>query len=402
MHGHDRGVNYVSLNGLIGIRSSIRENILRRPIRLASVGAAVLVAATLFASPAFASTQSSQNPVFVQTDNLSGNSIVAYDAADNGTLTKAGTYATGGLGGALGGSVTDHLASQGSLSFDSGHNLLYAVNAGSNTISVFSVSGDKLTLNQVISSGGDFPVSITVFGGFVYVLNARSGGSLQGYVVDGTKLDLVSAWHRNLGLNTGGSPEFVNTPGQVLFTFNGLGLVVTTKNASNALDIFGVDSSGDLTATPAVDSLPGTIPFSAAFDFTGRLVVAEAGANAIGTFLINSDGTLTTISRATTGESLSCWVVEDGDADYVSNNGSGVVSGFFDNQDGALSSLGNTGTDAGTEDPAVSADGHFIYVQTGATGTVDEFSVNSSNGSLTRIGSVTVPGGAGGEGIAIG
>jgi hypothetical protein len=38
-------------------------------------------------------------------------------------------------------------------------------------------------------------------------------------------------------------------------------------------------------------------------------------------------------------------------------------------------------------------------VQTGANGIVDEFSINP-NGSLTSIGSVTVPGGAGGEGIA--
>jgi hypothetical protein len=56
----------------------------------------------------------SNHPVFVQTDNLAGNQIVAYDQAANGSLTQAGTYNTGGLGGVLEGSVVDHLASQGS------------------------------------------------------------------------------------------------------------------------------------------------------------------------------------------------------------------------------------------------------------------------------------------------
>ena len=39
--------------------------------------------------------------VFVQTDNTAGNQVVAYDRADNGTLTLQHIYATGGLGGVL-------------------------------------------------------------------------------------------------------------------------------------------------------------------------------------------------------------------------------------------------------------------------------------------------------------
>jgi hypothetical protein len=49
--------------------------------------------------------------VFVQTDRSTGNQVVAYHRAADGTLTPAGTYATGGLGGQLSGSVVDHLAS---------------------------------------------------------------------------------------------------------------------------------------------------------------------------------------------------------------------------------------------------------------------------------------------------
>ena len=124
--------------------------------------------------------QGANHVVFVQTDNTAGNQVVAYDRADNGGLTLANTYNTGGLGGVLNGSAVDHLASQGSLTYDQSNGLLYAVNAGSNTVSVFSVRGDQLTLRQVVNSGGTFPVSVAVHGDLVYVLNAEGAGSLQG------------------------------------------------------------------------------------------------------------------------------------------------------------------------------------------------------------------------------
>ena len=50
-------------------------------------------------------------------------------------------------------------------------------------------------------------------------------------------------------------------------------------------------------------------------------------------------------------------------------------------------------------DAAATPDGAFLYVQTGGNGIVDEFSVGTG-GSLTSVGSVTVAGAAGGEGIA--
>jgi hypothetical protein len=49
-------------------------------------------------------------------------------------------------------------------------------------------------------------------------------------------------------------------------------------------------------------------------------------------------------------------------------------------------------------DASPSSDGRFLYVQTGALGIVDEFAV-TGNGALSEVGTVTVPGAAGGEGI---
>ena len=123
----------------------------------ATVGLSVLALPTLAdASPLPSGpppTVGADHAVFVQTDNPAGNQIVAYHRNVNGTLVLAGTYPTDGLGGVLNGSAVDHLASQGSLTYDSLHDLLYAVNAGSNSVSVFSVHGDQLALRQVIPSG---------------------------------------------------------------------------------------------------------------------------------------------------------------------------------------------------------------------------------------------------------
>ncbi|MGW0970702.1 lactonase family protein [Streptomyces sp. NPDC002516] len=337
--------------------------------------------------------------VFVQTDNPAGNQIVAYRRAENGRLTQAGTYDTHGLGGVLDGSVADHLASQGSLTYDARHGLLYAVNAGSNTVSVFSVDGDRLALRQVIGSGGRFPVSVAVHDDDVYVLNALDGGSIQGYTIHHGRLDKENGRKRRLGLDPNATPQFTNTPGQVGFTGDGSQLVVTTKaNGSNLL-VFNLNRSGAPARTPVTTNLPGAVPF--AFVPNGRhgLFLAEAGTNAVATFTIHRDGTASQEAFAATGQSATCWIVATRDLLYASNAGSSTLSGFRASHQGRrLTPLGNTPTDPGTVDAATTPDGRYLYAQTGVNGIVDEFKVNR-DGSLTRIGSRTVPGGVGGEGI---
>jgi 6-phosphogluconolactonase (cycloisomerase 2 family) len=336
--------------------------------------------------------------VFVQTDNVAGNQIVAYDRAANGTLTLANTYSTGGLGGVLNGSVVDHLASQGSLTFDRGNSLLYAVNAGSNTISVFSVRGDRLTLRQVVNSGGTFPVSVAVHGHLVSVLNAENGGSVQEYVSFFGRLFALPGSNRALGLDPSATPQFVNTPGQVAFSPDGSRLIVTTKANGNDIDVFRVGFFGQLSASPVVNSEPGTVPFAITFDQAGHLVIAEAGTNALATFTLNFDGTVSLINSVGTGSAATCWVAPAQGFFYASNAGSATVSGYQSAPNGQLTLLGASDTDPGTVDASASTDGQFLYVQTGKNGIVDEFQVDA-NGTLSAIGSVTVAGAAGGEGI---
>jgi 6-phosphogluconolactonase (cycloisomerase 2 family) len=373
--------------------------------RIVPAAAAAIAVAALAAPAASAATQSAAGHgygggvVFALNDNTAGNAVAAYHRAANGTLTPAGTYRTGGLGGVLTGSVVDHTASQGALAYDEGHGLLIAVNPGSDTISVFRVHGDRLSLSQVLPSGGDFPVSVTVHGEHAYVLNALGGGSLHGYRIAGQHLVPLSGSHRALNLGTTAASQFTATPGQVAFTPDGSQLLVTTKGATNAVDVFAVRDDGRLSGSPTVNSLPGAVPFAVAFDQAGHVALTEAGPNAIATFTLSHGGHLTQLDTADTGQMATCWVVLAGQFLYTSNAGSGSVSGYSTSWSGGLTALGNTKTNAGTVDAASAAGGRFVYVQTGGAGIVDEFAMGAG-GALTPIGSVTVPGGVGGEGIA--
>jgi 6-phosphogluconolactonase (cycloisomerase 2 family) len=292
----------------------------------------------------------------------------------------------------------DHLASQGGLALDTTHHLLYAVNAGSNTIIVFTVDGTHLRRLQTLHSGGTFPVSIAVHGSLVYVLNARNGGSVQGFLLERGRLHRIPVWRRALGLDAHATPEFVSTPGQVAFSPDGSRLVVTTKANGNAIDVFQVDGNRGLSARPVVTTDAGNVPFAVTFTSANQLVVAEAGDNAVATYRLTRSGAAKLVARSATGQMATCWIVGVGRHVYLSNAASATLSSYFIAPNGSPRSEGTTATDPGTVDAAIPAGRRYLYAQTGAKGIVDEYYIGK-HGALKRIGAVTVPGAAGAEGI---
>ncbi len=341
--------------------------------------------------------------VFVQSDSPSGNQIIVLDEHQDGRLSERQTVATGGLGGQASGAVVDQLASQDSLVYDPSRQLLFAVNAGSDSLSVLSAQGRQLRLVQVVKSGGTFPDSVAVSGNLVYVLNAGGSGALSGFRIVGDQLAPLPGSSRSLGLANTTPPYFLASPGEVGFTPNGSELIVTTKSSTSSLDVFGVNPAGLLSAVPTVTSDPGNVPFSFTFSASGQLVVAEAGPNALHSFALGAGGTLTSVSSSVTdGQTALCWITAVGGYDYVANAGSNSVSAYAVAPNGTPSLVGATGivgtTDAGSIDMAASANGTTLYVEAGGAGAVDEFHLNAG-GSLTDLGSVAGLG-AGIEGIA--
>lgn len=375
---------------------------MKNSIRLGCLAAAATAATGLLAAPATAAPRhnslNSEHAVFVQTDEVNGNHVAAYRQARDGSLTLQGTYATGGTGGILPGSVIDHTASQGAVTYDREHRLLFVVNAGSDSLSVFGVDGARLKLRQVLPSGGTFPVSVDVHDDVAYVANAQNGGSVQGYRIHGRHVTRVPGWNRPLGLDAT-LTHFTQTPGQVAFSPDGSQLLVTTKANGHNIEVFALDESGAPSATPVVNNEAGTVPFALTFEADGTLAVAAAGPAAVITYRLGEDGVLTQLQSRPSGQRGTCWVVRAGKYLFTTNPGAPSVTTFSTGSNGALDVVGSTPTDPGTVDPAVSADGHYLYVETGAQGVVDQFRINA-DGTLTSIGSVTVANAAGAEGIA--
>ncbi|HEY0118913.1 MAG TPA: hypothetical protein VGC04_09050 [Cellulomonas sp.] len=376
-------------------------NILTHPVRLVSSG---IAAALLAAAPTAASAHDpgrsvagAGHLVFVQTAEAAGNTVIEYERTRSGGLVELGAYPTGGAGGTLGGAVADQLASEGSLTYDASTRLLYAVNSGSSTVTVFAVQGDRLVRRQVVASGGDFPVSVTARGTDVYVLNARAGGSLQGFVQIGGHLTAVPSWHRELGFDPHPVPEFTATPAEVAFTPDASKLVVSTKLDGNSVLVFPLGRHGP-SATPVVNTHVGAVPFGFVFDRSGNLVLTEAGPGTVSTYRILRDGTLRTLDTEVTGGAAVCWVTGANGTFYVSNTGSGSISIYGETGAGDLSKRGDVPTGAGPVDSTVSSDGSYLYVETGVAAGVDVFRIGP-HGSLTKTVTVSVPGAAGGQGI---
>ncbi|HWN61285.1 MAG TPA: hypothetical protein VNO25_11540 [Streptosporangiaceae bacterium] len=381
-----------------------------RLARAAAAGALGLAAAgglAAFAGPASAAdlpgTAGAAPPaVFVQTDNPAGNQVIAFAQQPGGQLSQEQVVSTGGLGGAEAGA--NNLASQGSLTYDPGHHLLFAVNAGSDTISVLSVEGRRVRLDQVLSSGGEFPNSIAVHGNLVYVANAGGAGSVSGFSILGQHVVPIPGSARSLGLDDTNPSNFHTGPGQVIFSPNGSELLVNTKEATNSIDVFQVGPAGYLSAAPAVTPDDSSGPFAFAFTPSGQLVVAEVAIAALHTFAFGPHGTLTSLAASVPdGQVAQCWVIAADGFYYVANAGSADLSEYTVAANGTPSLVAAVAAQTGTGsiDLTASADGKYIYAEAGAGGgTVFELRINS-DGSLSPIGSV--PGlGADIEGIAAG
>lgn len=341
--------------------------------------------------------------VFVQTNEASGNRIVVYRRTDDGRLVQPRSFATGGRGGvAAPGTESDHLASQGSLVYDSPHSLLFAANAGSDSVSVLRVRGDGVQLRDVQPSGGQFPASVAVDGNLVYVLNSGGSGVLQGFRITGDAIRPIPGSRRSLGLANTNPPGFLTAPGQVGFSPDGDQLLVTTKASQSTIDVFAVRANGRLSDAPVANPSATPVPFAFTFDSARRLVSGEAGASSVTTYRLSSDGALVNPQSLTDNQAALCWITRVRGFYYVSNTGSNNVSGYGIDAGGTPSLVTPTGvvatTDAGPIDSAAPSDANLLYVQTGLGGSVQEYRVNR-DGTLTEIGKVTgLP--AGMEGIA--
>lgn len=352
----------------------------RKHTKLAAIGliaSAVLTAAT---AQADAHETAARSWVYTASNAAGGNAILAFAQDDAGLLSPAGEYPTGGLG--TGGG----LGNQGALAHDG--EFLFAVNAGSDEISVLRFAGEGLQLIDVVHSGGDRPVSLTVDRGILYVLNAGSD-SIAGFTVDGEGLleELAGSLQPLSGVGTGAA--------QIGFSDDGSVLIVSER-ATNSLVTFKLDRAGVPTDRQVFAS-PGVTPFGFAVAPGRRIFVTEAaggapGASTVTSWRVAPDGTLDVLTPAEpTFQAAACWaaITPDGRFIYTTNTASSTITSFRV-RGGDLELLhggvaGDPGAGAGPIDLVITPDGRFLHALNGGTDTIGSFAV-AADGSLEYLG----------------
>lgn len=346
-------------------------------------------AANSNASNAAASTE---GVVYTMDNDSSGNHVIVLRRDDKGALTHDATFPTGGTGTGAG------LGSQGAIA-QSDHRL-FVCNAGSNNITVFDINGRSLNKIDRIISHGTTPISLTVFGDLLYVLNAGGTGNISGFRIGANgHLNYINKSKRDLSTDT-------SQPAEVAFNNSGTQLVVTEK-ATNRIITYEVSSNG-LTGNMVKHHSTGKTPFGFEFGKHNTLIVSDAfgGAlnkGALSSYKLTNTGKFQLITGPVrTHQTSACWVAitSDGNYCYTTNAASNSISGYKVADDGSIRLLDDNGitavTGMGPTDMAMSKDSRFLYALNSKDGSVSAFKIGN-HGGLDSLGVISgIPLGASG------
>jgi 6-phosphogluconolactonase len=319
--------------------------------------------------------------VYVQT-NSSPNEVLAFRRAEDGSLDRIGSVATGGDG-----NGSPHLQSQGSVVLTGDGQHLLVTNAASDDLSVFSAVADgSLELRERVRTGST-PRSVAERDGLVVVLNTGEP-SLTSFRLSGADIEPVSGGEQAL--------ESGADPAQVAFSPDG-SMVVITQRGTDSIGTYEVTAGGTFGA-PRMIASQGPTPYGFAFTSGGTLVVTEAfraekGAAAASSYAI-VDGSLEPRTGSVgNGRSEICWAVVTPDDRYAftTNFADGAVSRYAIAADSSLSLEDATAGIAvdgmtGLRDEDLSSDGRFLYVIDADGGRIYGWSVGAG-GTLEPVGS---------------
>jgi 6-phosphogluconolactonase len=346
------------------------------------LGSAAVAAAQAPTAPAPFAGPMSGGDVFTMTNAPAGNAVLAFHIGPGGALVPAGTFATRGTG------TGASLADQGALALTADHQYLLVVNAGDNSISVFQVhpygSGPVLTFVDRVSSRGVEPVSLTVHGAFVYVLNVGSStgnGNIAGFLLadHGLLLALPGAREPLSSSAPTGAAEIAFSP-------SGNALVVTEK-ATSLLDAYPVNTRG-IAQPPVTTSSNGSTPYGFAFTAAGTLVVSDAGPGALSSYTVAANGQIAVVSGTVVdGQLAPCWVaIAPGGAwAFTSNAHSDTISTYAVGAGGSLSlsvAVAATTGSADTDLAIGGLHGQYLFVYDAGAPEVQEYAIGAG-GTLT-------------------
>jgi hypothetical protein len=331
------------------------SNTTRRRVAATSAGAVLGAVLAMQTAPALA-----DHFVYTQT-NDSKNAVVAFRRGDDGNLTPVigSPFATKGAGifnpaGVLGPGDNDQ-----QVTVDRDRFLLFAVNAGSNTIAVFYILPFDGSLVPVpgspFPSGGISPVSIGVRGDQVVIINQNENQAnpastnrqtsnivTRHIALDGSLVKLPD--DTTINLPQGSSPSQALTTNTGPFVFDPEFAPASQAPAAppvpvGALASYQLSPDGTLTPTPGNNppraftstASAGTLKASPLGSFANplarELYVGVTGQRSVAAFTWDNEGNPIFQSLVALGGTAVCWVRVNhaGTRLYTSNTGSHTV-----------------------------------------------------------------------------
>jgi 6-phosphogluconolactonase (cycloisomerase 2 family) len=343
--------------------------------------------------------------VYTMDNAADGNSILVFARDRSGRLhpiQQAATQ-TGGKGGSNNAAV-DPLGSQNSLVYDAALKMLFAVNAGDNSVTAFQTgsAGVRLQRTDTVSSGGVIPVSLAVSDRLLYVLNAGGSGAVTTFEID-RRGRLARKSVLDLGLTNPTAIPFDQTmaPGQVGLDALARRLIVVNA-AGQELLVAALDDEGVPVGPLASTPTPNAVPF--AFDVTrfGNILVAEASGSV--SALEPATGTALTVTDSVPlGQQATCWIVTHPNGFvYSANTASNTISLLQFTRSGDLELLDDVAARGRAPiDMTLAGKGRFLYTLNAASGEIIGFSIDPESGTLAHVETQGgLPASAGIQGIA--
>ena len=395
--------------------------------------------------------------VYAQSNDLRKNTIVAYARMSDDTFKLIGTFPTGGKGANLNNnSVSDPLISQNSVVVTPNRRYLLAVNAGSNSVSLFKVLPDfSLKLRSVRRVAGVGPVAIAVNSrGLVYVASADADGKFTNTMDSAGALTALLIRRGKLFYIRRSIRKLSGRPADVNFSPDGRSLVVSILNPfafqmkwknkrrytkhyypryhrSGEVLVFKLFRNGRLSKRP-VDAASSTMPGDASgrappvgFGFrivkvrgVQYVVVTEVRGpkqtGSISTWKLTFHGKLIPVQldlpigrSITKGQRATCWIVFNSTKTmfYVTNTGSGSVSSLsFRNGISKLvlevAASGETSTE-GVIDIGITPDDKFLLVHGGQLGDIGAFKIRGRGRKLKLVKTLGALPDGGTQGVAV-
>ncbi|USW47921.1 Putative quinoprotein amine dehydrogenase, beta chain [Septoria linicola] len=274
------------------------------------------------------------NVAYVLENNPAGSNILSFHIGQDGTLSKPTRTSTGGKGalsycqgmgcGNQGDPFpVDALGSQGAVHISG--NTLFAVNAGSNTLSMFAINPlnpykPKL-LGTPVDTLGEFPISVD------YSAKLRQACVLNGGTKAGVACFSVDLFHglhakgplraldKSYANETTPASGVIGTAAQVLFNPDSTALFVTVKGngffppkKDGTLAAWPIKKGEVSTNTPVISQIDGVyMDFGFQFLTQNSIMLADA---ASGVSLLDVGSDLKATERVRTiipGQLITCW-----------------------------------------------------------------------------------------------